>query len=146
MQVEATQLFKVKDVAGLFAVSPATVYRLVESGTLPALRFGKGKGALRISGAAVNAYLVTAATLAKQADGMACVVCGADYLTVTVAHLPVGTSDTGSQVFACVGACAERAIADRVSPALAERVSCAVTDQPTAEIVLGRADTAGEVA
>jgi hypothetical protein len=38
-----------------------------------------------------------------QADGLACVVCGADYLHVRVPHVPVGRSRTGSQVFACVG-------------------------------------------
>ena len=40
-----------------------------------------------------------------QADGLACVTCGADYLRVRVAHVPVGRSATGSQVFACVGCC-----------------------------------------
>lgn len=38
-----------------------------------------------------------------QADGLACVVCGADYLRVRVPHVPIGRSTTGSQVFACVG-------------------------------------------
>ncbi|MFC0539894.1 hypothetical protein [Kutzneria chonburiensis] len=38
-----------------------------------------------------------------QADGLACVACGADYLRVRVPHVPVGRSVTGSQVFACVG-------------------------------------------
>ncbi|MFI0354496.1 hypothetical protein [Actinomadura sp. 9N407] len=36
-----------------------------------------------------------------QADGMACVVCSADYMRVDVPSIPVGTSATGSQVFAC---------------------------------------------
>jgi hypothetical protein len=40
-----------------------------------------------------------------QADGLACVVCGADYLTAKVAHRPVGRSHTGSQVFACTETC-----------------------------------------
>jgi excisionase family DNA binding protein len=102
MQVESTQLFRVKAVAGIFDVSPATVYRLVESGALPAMRFGQGKGALRILGEAINAYLKRAETLIDaQADGLACVICGADFLAVKVAHYPVGRSDTGSQVFAC---------------------------------------------
>lgn len=39
---------------------------------------------------------------APQADGLACVVCGADYLRVRVPHVPVGRSVTGSQVFACI--------------------------------------------
>ncbi|NIJ10955.1 hypothetical protein FHU38_001299 [Saccharomonospora amisosensis] len=42
---------------------------------------------------------------AVQADGLACVVCGADYLRVRVPHVPVGWSETGSQVFACVARC-----------------------------------------
>lgn len=42
---------------------------------------------------------------ASQADGLACVVCGADYLRVRFPHVPVGRSVTGSQVFACVGCC-----------------------------------------
>ncbi len=36
-----------------------------------------------------------------QADGLACVVCGADYLHIRVPQVPVGRSATGSQVFAC---------------------------------------------
>jgi hypothetical protein len=41
-----------------------------------------------------------------QAEGLGCVVCGADYLRVATPHVPVGRSVTGSQVFACVGPCA----------------------------------------
>ena len=37
-----------------------------------------------------------------QADGLACVVCDGDEPTV-----PVGWSDTGSQVFACAECCGE---------------------------------------
>jgi mono/diheme cytochrome c family protein len=37
-----------------------------------------------------------------QADGLACVVCGADYFRIRDPHVPVGRSVTGSQVFACV--------------------------------------------
>ena len=44
-----------------------------------------------------------------QADGLACVTCGADYLRVRVPHVPVGRSVTGSQVFACVGYCSDDA-------------------------------------
>ncbi|HEX5408012.1 MAG TPA: helix-turn-helix domain-containing protein [Pseudonocardiaceae bacterium] len=71
MQVESTQLFTVKDVAGMFAVSSATVYRLVESGELPALRFGTGKGSLRVRGEAVNAYLAACTVSARPADAAA---------------------------------------------------------------------------
>jgi len=38
-----------------------------------------------------------------QADGLACVVCGANYLRIRVPHIPVGRSLTGSQIFACAG-------------------------------------------
>ncbi|WP_245848698.1 hypothetical protein [Lentzea kentuckyensis] len=44
-----------------------------------------------------------------QADGLACVICGADYLTLRTPHVPVGRSVTGSQVFACVGCCPDGA-------------------------------------
>ncbi|MCE7002492.1 hypothetical protein LWC34_06555 [Kibdelosporangium philippinense] len=56
-----------------------------------------------------EAFTETCATFtgltAHQADGLACVVCGADYLVVRVAHRPVGRSVTGGQVFACAPAC-----------------------------------------
>lgn len=38
-----------------------------------------------------------------QADGLACVVCGADYIRIGVLQVPVAWSVTGRQVFACVG-------------------------------------------
>jgi hypothetical protein len=43
----------------------------------------------------------------SQGDGLACVVCGADFLRVPLTHAPVGRSVTGLQVFACAG-CAEQ--------------------------------------
>lgn len=51
--------------------------------------------------------IITTGLTALQADGLACVVCGADYLRVGVPHVPVGCSVTGPQVFACVGCCAD---------------------------------------
>ncbi len=45
--------------------------------------------------------IVTGLT-ALQADGLACVTCGSDFLMVAAPHVPVGRSVTGSQVFACV--------------------------------------------
>lgn len=46
------------------------------------------------------------------ADGLACVVCGRDFrLRRSPARRPVGRSHTGSQVFACVGKCTDRAAA-----------------------------------
>jgi excisionase family DNA binding protein len=115
MRVEVTRLYRVKAVAEMLDVHPATVYRAVEAGRLAALRFGAGKGGLRISGEALLAYLAACqvpfavASVAPvldgladaQADGLACVVCGTGYLTNHVAHVPVGRSHTGSQVFAC---------------------------------------------
>ena len=53
--------------------------------------------------------MISAELTALQADGLACVVCGADYLRVRAAHVPVGRSVTGSQVFACVGCCLDGA-------------------------------------
>lgn len=112
MQVESTQLFKVRDVADLFTVSVATVYRLVESGELPALRLGTGRGSVRITGEAINAYMAHVMTgqsrverwanlSPAQADGLACVMCGAEFLAGGEAQWPVGRSVAGSQVFAC---------------------------------------------
>jgi hypothetical protein len=50
----------------------------------------------------MNADDIMIGLTALQADGLACVVCGADFLRVRVPHVPVGRSVTGSQVFACV--------------------------------------------
>jgi len=49
-----------------------------------------------------------------QADGLACVCCGVDYLDHPASHVPVGWSVTGSQVFACMDSpqrCAEKVAA-----------------------------------
>jgi excisionase family DNA binding protein len=109
MQVEGTRVYRVKAVAEMFAVSPATVYREIESGKLVAFRFGAGKGSLRITGEAINAYLAKA-TAARvwtdltedQAQGWACVRCGADFrATPGSTSVAVGRSATGGQVFAC---------------------------------------------
>jgi hypothetical protein len=49
---------------------------------------------------------------AAAADGLACVVCGRSFQRRWApARRPVGRSHTGSQVFACVGDCAQRAAA-----------------------------------
>jgi hypothetical protein len=43
-----------------------------------------------------------------QADGLACVICGLDYLrSPGCSSVPVGRSASGSQVFACISSCAE---------------------------------------
>ena len=56
MQVEVTRLYRVRDVAGHFDVSVATIYRAIESGRLAALKLGTGTGTYRVLGAAVLAY------------------------------------------------------------------------------------------
>jgi excisionase family DNA binding protein len=70
MQVEATRLYRVKAVAEMLAVSPATVYRAVEAGRLAALRLGAGNGGLRISGEALTAYLAACRVPAPAAAPM----------------------------------------------------------------------------
>ncbi|MGH3905558.1 MAG: helix-turn-helix transcriptional regulator [Pseudonocardiaceae bacterium] len=55
MQVEATRLYRVREVAGHFDVSVATIYRAIGSGQLAALKLGTGRGTFRVSGAAVLA-------------------------------------------------------------------------------------------
>ncbi|MEO7194303.1 MAG: helix-turn-helix domain-containing protein [Pseudonocardiaceae bacterium] len=67
MQVERTRLYRVRDVAGHFDVSVATIYRAIESGHLRALKLGTGTGALRVTGAAVLAYADACVQAAYQA-------------------------------------------------------------------------------
>ena len=45
---------------------------------------------------------------AEQADGLACIVCNADFTTTGIYSVPVGRSAAiaGSQVFACEAMCA----------------------------------------
>jgi hypothetical protein len=47
------------------------------------------------------------------ADGQACVVCGRGFRVRGSVRLPVGRSQTGSQVFACAGDCAQQAAVTR---------------------------------
>jgi hypothetical protein len=42
-----------------------------------------------------------------QADGLACVVCGEDFMASPIAHVPVDVY-AGGQLFACEGRCAAR--------------------------------------
>jgi hypothetical protein len=47
---------------------------------------------------------------ALQADGLACVICGRNFLTEPAVSRPVGFSQvSGSQVFACKGECEAKA-------------------------------------
>lgn len=57
MQTDGARLYRVKTVAEHCDVSVATIYRAVESGALRAIRLGKGKGAVRIPGDAIEEYL-----------------------------------------------------------------------------------------
>ncbi|KAA5836017.1 helix-turn-helix domain-containing protein [Saccharopolyspora hirsuta] len=57
MQFESNAVFRVKAVAEMFDVSVQTIYRAIESGELGALKLGTGKGALRVPGWALNAYV-----------------------------------------------------------------------------------------
>lgn len=51
---------------------------------------------------------------AVTADGLACVFCGRSFrFRRSPVRLPVGRSQTGSQVFACVGDCVDRAAVPR---------------------------------
>ena len=120
MQIDDTRMYRVKDVAGLVDVDVSTIHRAIRSGELGAYRVGRG--ALRIPGGVLSAYLDRCAQAATrtespaddedrltpaQADGLACVVCGVDYLEHNTPRRPVGWSQSGSQVFAC---CEHRAV------------------------------------
>jgi excisionase family DNA binding protein len=70
MQVEGTRMYRVRDVAEGLDVSVATIYRAIESGVLPALKVGTGKGALRIPGVAVQAYMRACEQAARQTPAL----------------------------------------------------------------------------
>ena len=72
MQVEATRMYRVSEVAEHFKVSVATIYRAIESGQLDALKLGTGRGTLRVTGAAVLAFAQACApaSAAVAADGV----------------------------------------------------------------------------
>lgn len=57
MQTQVTRMYRVRAVAEMLDVSPATIYRAIESGALKALKVGTGKGALRIPAESVSAYV-----------------------------------------------------------------------------------------
>ncbi|MQA26035.1 MAG: helix-turn-helix domain-containing protein [Micromonosporaceae bacterium] len=66
MQRKHSRLFKVRAVAEIYDVSRATIYRAVESGKLPALKLGKGRGTIRIPESALASF--TAACAAGEVD------------------------------------------------------------------------------
>ena len=70
MRVEPTRLYRVKDVAGHFGVSVATIYRAIGSGQLSALKLGRSTGTLRVSGAAVAAYEQACERAARDRSGI----------------------------------------------------------------------------
>jgi excisionase family DNA binding protein len=55
----ATEMYRVKAVARKLDVHVSTVYRLVQSGQLPAGRVGIGKGTLRIPADSLHSYMVS---------------------------------------------------------------------------------------
>ncbi|HEX6353212.1 excisionase family DNA-binding protein [Actinophytocola sp.] len=60
MQVKSTsQFLRVRVIAARLDVSVATIYRAIESGKLPAVRVGSGRGALRVPAGAVDAYVAS---------------------------------------------------------------------------------------
>ncbi|MFG2927977.1 hypothetical protein [Streptomyces achromogenes] len=64
----------------------------------------------------------------RQADGMACVVCNADFLNTKITSVPVGRSPADeSQVFACKDPCAA-VIADEADRMAREMRAAAGTD------------------
>lgn len=67
MQFEGTRMYRVKAVAEMLDVSVNTIYRAIESGQLDAIKLGTGKGTLRISGSALNAYFEECAQAAYSA-------------------------------------------------------------------------------
>lgn len=72
MQVERTRLYRVRTVAEALDVSVATIYRAVESGALRAIRLGTGKGAVRIPGDAIKAYLAACEAAAAKTEIQGC--------------------------------------------------------------------------
>ncbi len=66
MHDHGTRMFRVKAVAEMYDVSPATIYRAIEAGQLDALRIGTGKGAVRIPADALAAFAATCADAANR--------------------------------------------------------------------------------
>lgn len=66
MQVDVSRVYRVKAVAQLLDVSPATIYRAIEAGQLAAYKLGSGTGTLRVPGRAVATYLAKCAGQAMQ--------------------------------------------------------------------------------
>lgn len=67
MHDNATRLYRVRAVAEMFDVSVSTIYRAIELGQLEALRFGRGKGAVRIPATALDAFAEACSEAARTA-------------------------------------------------------------------------------
>lgn len=67
MQVNGTRMLRVKTVAAMYDVSPATIYRAIEAGHLTALKLGAGR-ALRIPEIALRAYEESRQVTAHRSD------------------------------------------------------------------------------
>ena len=57
-----TRWLPVAEVARRLGLSTTTVHRLIDAGTIPAVRAGTGRGIYRITEAAVDAYAAERAT------------------------------------------------------------------------------------
>lgn len=66
MQFEPNRMYRVKAVAEALDVSATTIYRAIEAGKLDALKLGTGKGTVRVTGAAANAYVNACSEAAYQ--------------------------------------------------------------------------------
>lgn len=62
MTTPAPEMVRVRDVAKRMDVHRSTIYRAIEAGHLVALRVGSGRGALRITTEALDAYLGACST------------------------------------------------------------------------------------
>lgn len=72
MQGKATpQVYRVRAVADMFDVGTSTIYRAIESGRLKALKVGEGKGSIRITQDAIDAYWAACEQVAGGAGGAA---------------------------------------------------------------------------
>lgn len=106
MQFEPSGEYKVRPIAEAYDLSVATVYRAVETGELRAKRFGRGKGTIRITGAAIHEWRAAreeaaATSVPTPRRHVACVICGNDLDQSSVARYPVGHTQNGEPVFAC---------------------------------------------
>jgi hypothetical protein len=81
----------------------------VESGALRAVRLGTGKGAVRIPGDAITAYISaceraaakTPRSQGEPSEAVTCVICGAELGTSQAGRYIVGTGQDGAHLFAC---------------------------------------------